>query len=448
VKVTIPRNELDDRFNAKFSKLVGDANVPGYRPGKAPRKLVEKRFYKEVSDELRAEVLMQSLEQLVKDHKLMPLSEPDLDPFAIELPKSGPLQYEFDVEVAPEFELPPYRGLRLKRPTKEITDQEVEQETQNFLRDMFGRTEIKDGPAEPGDLVVGSLSIFLGGREIKVFEDRYFKVDKKLAFRDGVVPDFGARVMGARAGDVREMKLHFTPSVSDPALVGQAADARLKVSQVQRVVVDDVSPEVLEGRVGVSNMEQLREKMAIVLRRRLEYQQRQAARQQVLDMIAASASWELPTELLQRQTRKTLQRRVMEMRTAGFSEADIRRRATLMLASTERSLKEHFVLQKIAEVEKLDVTERELDFEIEMMAEQTGESPRRVRARLQKEDMMDTLATQVLEAKALALVLESAEYEDVPWVEEEDRDVEAVEEQAVPAPQPEPPVPEASASTS
>jgi trigger factor len=439
IKVTIPREDLDERFNTKFSELVGDANVPGYRPGKAPRKLIEKRFYKDVSEQLRAEVLMQSLEQLVEDHKLMPLAEPDLDPFKIELPKTGPLEYEFEVEVAPEFELPEYKGLKLKRPTRPITEQDVSRETDTFISGQFGKLEDKAGAAAMGDYLRGTMTISLAGKEVNAFEDRYFKVDKKLAFRDGVVNDFASKVLGAKAGDVRELKLTFTPSVGEPGLVGKSADAKIKVAQVQKVVIPEITPELLDERVGVSNMDQLREKVRGVLKRQLEYKQRQAARQQVLDLIAAASRWELPRDLLNRQTRKTLQRKVMEMRSAGFSEPEIRRRATLLqqdaMASTERGLKEHFVLQKIAETEKIEVTDNDIDFEIEMMAEQSGESPRRVKARLQKDDLLETLATQILEAKTLNLVLDAAEYEDVPMPEEEDRDMEAVEEQAMPTPE-------------
>src|SRR5207249_4546743 len=105
--------------------------------------------------------------------------------------------------------------------------------------------------------------------------------------------------------------------------------------------------------------EQLREKLRVLLDRRLDYLQRQSARQQVLERITASTSWDLPRELLQRQARRAFDRKVMEMRSAGMSDDEIRGRVRLLeqdvLRSTAASLKEHFVLQKIAEVEKIDI---------------------------------------------------------------------------------------------
>jgi trigger factor len=127
-------------------------------------------------------------------------------------------------------------------------------------------------------------------------------------------------------------------------------------------------------------------------------------------------------------------RRVMEMREAGMGEEEINARCRMLerdvLNSTALSLKEHFVLQKLAEEEKLDVDDDEINNEIEDIAEQTGESPRKVRAQMEREDMIETLAAQLIERKALNLILESAEYEDVP-LDGEAR-IGSVEAQAVP----------------
>jgi trigger factor len=171
-----------------------------------------------------------------------------------------------------------------------------------------------------------------------------------------------------------------------------------------------------------------------MLERRLEYDQRQAARQQVLEQIAAAATWELPQDLLQRQARRALARRMMEMRQSGMSDEEIRGQQRLLeqntLQSTAIALKEHFVLQKIAEEEKIEVNDDELNAVIEAMADQRGESPRRVRAQLEKDDLLEPLAIEVIERKVLDLILDHAEYEDVQA--EQAAAVATSEEQAVP----------------
>ncbi len=187
---------------------------------------------------------------------------------------------------------------------------------------------------------------------------------------------------------------------------------------------------------GVHAPDELHELVRVVLQRRLEYTQRQSAREQVLEHINAAASWELPRDLLVRQARKAMARRVMEMRADGISEEEIAQRQRLLqqdiLRNTELALKEHFVLQKIAETEKIDITEDDLNEEIDRLAEQSEESPRKVRARLEKDDLIDALAAEMIERKALDLILDSAEYDDLPMTQEDAPAVTTVEAQTVP----------------
>src|SRR5260370_9712750 len=118
IKVTVERKDIDTRFDEKIAELVDDAEVPGFRPGKAPRKVIVRRFHKEVSDQIKGQILLASLEQLADEHDIAPLSPPNLNPNTIDIPKEGPFIYEFDVEVRPQFDLPNYKGLALKRPVK------------------------------------------------------------------------------------------------------------------------------------------------------------------------------------------------------------------------------------------------------------------------------------------------------------------------------------------
>src|SRR5215217_4923301 len=116
IKVTIDRGDVDKRLEEKYKELVGESWVPGFRPGKAPKQIVVRKFKKDVGDQVKAALLLASLEQLADDHDVAPLSPPNLNPNRLELPEQGPFVYEFEVEVRPEFELPDYKGLKLRRP--------------------------------------------------------------------------------------------------------------------------------------------------------------------------------------------------------------------------------------------------------------------------------------------------------------------------------------------
>src|SRR3954454_17149202 len=122
LKVAIARPEIDRQFADSLGTMKREAAVPGFRPGRAPRQLVEKRYRKEVAEQVKSTLLMAALEQLDEDHKLNPITQPDLDIRAIELPDEGPMMFEMDVEVRPDFPLPAYKALTVKRPVKTITD--------------------------------------------------------------------------------------------------------------------------------------------------------------------------------------------------------------------------------------------------------------------------------------------------------------------------------------
>jgi trigger factor len=436
IKITIDRQDVETRLNEKFSELRVEANVPGFRPGKTPRKVIERRFAKEVEGDVKGELLLASLDQLADEHDVAPLALPNIDPAKIEIPREGPMVYEFEVEVRPQFDLPNYKGLKLRRPVKEFSDADVEQEQRRLLAPYGQLVPKPEGDAQLGDYVIADISARSGDRVTTDLKEVKVRVDPQLAFKDGVAKNFGEEMKGAKAGDVRGVDITLSEAAAAPELRGQTLHSTFTVKDVKALRLPELTPEFLE-EFGVRTPEQLRERIRVLLNRRLDYYQRQSARQQVLQQIAAASQWELPQDLLRRQSHRAFGRRIMEMRASGMSDEEILGRQRLLeqdvLQNTALALKEHFVLQKIAEVEKVDVNEDDLDDEIQRIADQNNESPRRLRARLEKEDLLESLAVELIERKVLDLILDSADYEDVPLGKEmEQPTVATVEEQAVP----------------
>lgn len=438
IKVVVDRKDIDERLNEKFSELRMDtqATVAGFRPGKAPRKVIERRYFREVNEQVKSEVLMVSLEQLAEDYDVAPLSAPSIDPNKLELPREGPFIYEFDVEVRPQFDLPNYKGLKLRRPVHTFTSEEVAEEERRLLS-PYGQVVPKpEGNAQVGDLIVADVEVSSGTRPIGIMKEQTFTIDRQLAFKDGIAPRFGEQVRGVKAGDQRTVDVVLSQNVADKALAGQTVQGVFKIKDVKSVRLPELTADFL-SQFGVQSIGQLRELIEVILQRRLLYQQRQSARQQVLEQFVTSSTWELPEDLLLRQARKAMSRRVMEMKADGISDEEIAKRQRLlqqdMLQTTSLALKEHFVLQKIAEVEKIDVTEDDLNEEVERLAAQNNVSPRRFRAQLEREELVESLMIEMIERKALDLILDSAEYEDVPLRQDEQApEVSTVEAQAVP----------------
>src|SRR5262249_28038344 len=157
-------------------------------------------------------------EQLAEDNQVAALSPPNIDPAKIDIPKEGPLVYEFDVEVRPEFELPPYKGMRLKRPVRQFSDKDVIEEERRILS-RYGQLVPKEqgSPAEVGDHVVVDMTSRYTGVSIGNAKEITIRVEPRVAFRDGVSEDFGERVVGAKAGDTRVV----TIKLSDAAALEQ-----------------------------------------------------------------------------------------------------------------------------------------------------------------------------------------------------------------------------------
>lgn len=430
VKVTVDRSVIDTRFDEKYTEIVrsADVHVDGFRPKKAPRKIIEQRYKKAVAAEIKTEVLMASLEQLADEQQISPLAPPELDPHTIVIPESGPFIYEFDIEVRPEFDLPNYKGLKLKKPIHTITDEDVARETRRIL-EPYGQLVPKEGPdAEVAinDIITADLTIEHNGKELNAVKETRIKVEKKLALADGVAKDFGAKLVGAKVGEKRTVDIVLSKEIANPLLAGTTVQATFHVLDIKTVQLPELNYETV-SQFGVKGVDQFKELVRVRLERQLEYVQRQTARTEVFQQLAGTQQWDLPRDLLQRQARKTLARRVMEMRSSGMTDEQIAGRQRMLeidaIRSTQEALKEHFVLQKIAEVEKLEIEDADIEAEIEEIAERTGESYRKVRARMEKDDLIEALATELLERKALDLVLKDATYEEYefnPFVQSED----------------------------
>lgn len=437
IKVSIDEKDVKAAFDAKFSELVVDANVAGFRPGKAPRKIIERRYRKEVGQQLKGELLFQSLEQLADEHDVAPISPPQIDPTKIELPENAAFIYEFDVEVRPQFDLPNYKGIKLRRPLHTFTDDDVASEERRFLTPHGQIIPKPEGNAQIGDYIIVDMTARDGDRVLGTHKELQLLVERKLVLKDGLVENFGEKVRGANAGDTKVLDVVLSKNVSDATLAGKTAQLSLDVKEVKTLRLPELTREFLTNQFKIQSVEQLRETVRVVLQRRLEYVQRRSAREQVLAQITAASNWDLPEDLLKRQARQALSRRIMEMRGNGMADAEIRSNLRLLeqdaLRSTAAALKEHFVLQKIAEVEKIDIDDDDITDEIDRIAYVNNDTPRRIRARLEKEDMMEALAAELIERKALDLVIDNAEYEDFQ-IEAEAlvNAVTSLEEQAVP----------------
>ncbi len=416
--VSISREDIERYFDNEFSELMTSAQVPGFRPGRAPRKLIETRFRKDVADRVKSSLLMDSIGQVSETEGLSPISEPDFDFEAIELPDEGAMTFEFDLEVRPEFDVPQWKGLKIERPVREFSDEDVEQEFEQVLS-RFGQLTPKDEPAASGDYVTTNLAFVHNGQTLSSAEEEVIRIRSSLSFRDGTIEDFDKLMDGAKAGDKVSADATLTEDAPNQALRGEKVTAEFEVLEVKQLELPELTPEFLSMIGDFESEADLRDAVRDNLTRQLEYQQHRRAREQVTAALTEAADWELPPALLERQSEREMNRAVMELQRSGFGEEEIRAYENQLRQNsreeTSRALKEHFILERIAEDQDIDADEEDYDVEIDLIAKQSGETSRRVRARLEKSGTMDALRNQIIERKVIDRILADATFEDTPY---------------------------------
>ena len=320
-------------------------------------------------------------------------------------------------------------ALKLNRPSKEIDDAEVDKSLERYLS-QYASLEDREGAAEADDYVALKLTAEHDGKTIREIDEFYVRVKPTLRFEDAELEGFDKLIIGKAKGDESSATATISGESANIAMRGEEIALTLEVLEVKAIKLPELDTEFL-ARIDMESADDLREAIKDSLERQLKHEQRQSARKQVLEQITASADWDLPEKLVLNQTENALRREMLEMQQAGYTTQQVRSRENEMrqkaVSETRQALKEHFVLDKIADAENIEVSPSDVESEIFMMAMQSGENPRRVRARMQKSGMIDNLEAQIRERKAVDVVLSQAEFKDVPAGEQSESDnVEAV----------------------
>ena len=428
VRVTVPRSDINFFSGEALKEIVSTAAVPGFRKGRVPASLAQKRFRDDIANSVRQRVLMQSLEQLAEENTLDPINEPDFDVESLMIPEEGDFEYEFDVEVRPSFDLPQYGGLTVQRPIREIGDADIDAYLDRFLG-QYSVNVSHDGPAEANDFVVAAVEFTRNGAPFRKISSIELQLKPIIRFRDAELKGFDTLMAGAVPGTVKKTEVTISQEAEQVEMRGEKLEVLITVAEVERVKAPELTPAFFD-RIGYADLAALRDEVRGMLERQVVYDQRQSVRRQVIEKITESATWELPEQLVRKQTENALRREILEMEQAGFTSQQIMARENQLrqnaVTTTRQALKEHVVLDKIAETEKIEVSPVDIESEIQMMAIQRGENPRRVRARLIKSGVIENLEAQIRERKAVDVVLKSAVYEDVPVPPTQYDDVQAV----------------------
>ena len=411
IVVTIPQAEVKRYLKEAYDELVPEAQVPGFRSGRAPRQLVEKQFKDRVVEQVKGSLLMDSLSQVTESQDFSAIGEPDFDYEAINVPDDGDFKFQFQIEVRPEFKTPDWKGVKLTKPLESIGDAEIT-ESLNRVLSRYATLEATDEPAELGDKLLITATFSHDGKQLSEMEEERVTLENRLSFTDATCDDFGKLMKGVTEGESRKSKVKVAEGAAEEDLRGKEIDVEFEVVEVLKHENPELTPQFLEELGDFESEAELRDFVKDSLTRQADYRTQQAVRKSVVEMLTGSANFELPESLVSRQTQRELERRVLELRRSGFDEDNIRSFVNAARqnaqTTTEASLREHFILEQIAEEEKVEAEEADYEAEIGLIAQQSDQPPRRVRARLEKQGQMDALRNQIVERKVIEMIVDAA----------------------------------------
>lgn len=410
-----------DRLSDNYAK---SANVPGFRPGHAPRTVVRTRFKEQIRTEVLRELLPDAVQKAVEEYKLEPLGEPELNLENSEgLDQLGqqPISFNVSVEVLPEIKLGDYKGLKVGRSTRPLKDEDVDKVIESLRENSATLEPVEDRGAQIGDTVTASFhGTFTEQPEAEPInvED----VDVVLGGQ-GVVQEITDQLIGTKPDDEKTFTVSYPEDFSAKGLAGKQVDYAVKVSAVRIKELPELDDDWAQSlSEEVESLEQLRAKIRSDMEQQATNEADNKMRGALLRQLIDAHEFELPERLVEHQTEHRLESVVRDMIGQGIDP----RNPELQWDKARESLQEQasydlrssLLLERIAEAEKIDVSDQEVDDEINAIADASRQSPDQVRAILTKQGGERSIAGRLRTRKALNLLVENARVSEEEWKEE------------------------------
>ena len=421
IDIQVPAESVDAQLRDAIDALQHEAALPGFRKGRAPRRLVEKRFAGHVRGETKSRLVASAYQEAIEEHKIKVVGEPEAPELdAVELEDGKPFGFHVIVEVAPEFAMPELEGIEVLRPSADISDDILTNEIEKITINE-GDLEEQSAPAA-GDYLTGR-AVMIGGPD----KTEFYNIDGAVvqipkADGDGkgmilgiMVDDFAKQLGTPKPGSTVTIKAKGPEQHEVEKIRGLDLTITFEVQRADRIIpakLEDLLP-----RLGLESEAQLRDAIRGRLQQRALIEQQSLMHQQVARHLVESVEIDLPTRLSSRQAGRNLQRRRMELMHRGVEAAQIEEHmAELRSASSVSAvndLKLFFILNTAAEELKISVSEEEMNGHIAQMAIQRGQRPERLREEIIKSNQAGALFTQIREHKTLNAILAKASIKDV-----------------------------------
>ena len=419
VRVELDVPEVDAAFAATEKDFQKQASLPGFRPGKAPIPMVVRKYDSEIKDEVKRKLIGDSYRKALEEQKIDVLGYPDIE--EIQFGRGQALQFAATIETPPDFQLPEYKGLPVKREDKSVTDEDVVKAV-DLLREQKSDFKKVERPLANGDIAVVNYSGTSEGQPLTeiaptakgLTQQQGFWVEMKP---DSFIPGFSEQLLGAQAGDKRTVTVSFPANFVNKELSGRPGVYEVEVVEVREKVLpplDDAFAKLYEAE----SLEKLREGVRRDLENELKYKQERETRAQIIEGLSKRVNFDLPEGAVAHKTRNIVYDLVRENTQRGVSREIIEKEKDAIYSAATSNAKEQvkldFLIQRIAEKEEIKVAQEEVLRRIQTLAAMYQIPADKFIKDLQKRNGVIEIYDSLAREKVLALLEASAAVETVP----------------------------------
>jgi len=419
LRVEVDARIVGETFDAVTREFQKHAALPGFRPGKAPREMIARRFAADIKDEARRKLISEHYRKAVEEKKLRVIGPPDIE--EIQFDRGQDLQFAATVETAPEFDLPEYKGLPVRREIKSVTDQDVERAL-HLLAQQHVKYQTVTRELRVGDVAVVHYTGTCDGQPLTAIAPTAHSLAEKKNFwidagAESFLPGFAEQLLGAKAGEKRTVTVDFPADFVTRELAGKKGVFNVEIVEVKEKVLPPLDDEFAK-KYDAENLEKLRAGVRRDLENELKYSQERAVRRQIIRALLDRVNFELPETPVAQETRTVVYDIVRENSQRGVPREVIEKEKDAIYAAATRSAQERvklaFLIQRIAEQEKISATQDEVLRRAQSLAAFYQIPLEQFIKDLQKRDGIRELYEQIVHEKVLAFLEQNAKIEDVP----------------------------------
>ena len=415
VSIEIPAEIVSRQWDTTTQEYSKVARIPGFRKGKVPVSIIRNRFANEIRTEVLEQLLPEYFRETVVKEGFQPVSQPRV--LDLQMEAGQPLKFKAAFEVLPEVELADYNSIKIEMPAASVSDEEVESELKRMQDRRASYDPVdEDRALEDGDYAQVSLNAMPAdapaegapadetGQPAEMDE-----VLVEIGATDGM-PEFNENLRGAKPGEERVFDATYPADHPDQRLAGKKFTYRVKINAIKKKTVPELTDDFAkELSKEFQSLDDLRKRMKEGMEHERAHNAEHEAKKALLAQLVEMHSFELPEALVQRQLDIRLEQFLRALAAQGMRTEDMKRMDFRRMRVSQRhvaagEVKSNLVLEKIAEKENIEATEDDIQFQIEMMAHQSQQTPEAVRMQLMKDRGIDFLKNRIRSDKALALV--------------------------------------------